>query len=642
MVMLGVLSIAWVLLLMLLTLFGCTEADIINGNAAGGVPPGSVEATFRLEVAPAAAPITRSITFTAQGSQTDTLTVDAAPAPTDGRQTRSATALPDAQEKKVAGLWIGQYDAAGTTLLSHQYLESVAAPEADGAVIVTVKLAKGNSKLRFVANAGNLGAIATEAQLNAKTLSYASTPDGRPQQNLLVMTGSCTADITGTLPAQTLSSVTLTRLAAKITFTYKINGTGFSFAPSAVSLKNVADRSQIGATDLSNPARPTRPADATYTQSYSGTTNTTGATIYWYLPENMAGTGSPSIHSEKEKTGQGVTNATCIELKGTAVQNGVTYENVVFTFYPGKDANDYNIARNDHFIMNIDLRGLDVSDKRITVPTIPAITVTPSGILPSAAGATCEVQITSRAGVVWSLPLPSWLSATIDGQTTPGGTTLTNQGPCTVTFTAETELNANVRSQTFTVDLDGKGQTGSFTLTQIGANVLRIDEDAVEAYKAALKAQNSSSPNFPPFNYDGGKSSGSLGYDIHGNSSAWTLDAPYFIEVSLVQPEMTPYNEAAIAECEKLPGTGWRIPISTELYAIYQNKAGLEKVSDFESFIGTSNNMSYWSSSCTDINDGRDYVRTVIDFFEPPLDTRIGLNITGSGCGIRCVREISN
>ena len=610
-------------------LSSCTEADIAGDNTSGQQHPGDIETTFLLEVAVSETPVTRSITFTAHGStETDTLAVGAP----DTLQTRSAVSLPDAQEKKVAGLWIGQYTSDGVELLSNQYIESVTGTN------ITVKLKKSNScYVRFVANAGDLGPVPSRSDLEGKKIPYASAADGRPQSNLLVMTGTWTGKITGDKNQPPVSNVTLTRLAAKITFTYKINGTGFSFTPASVRLKNVPDRSQIGT--LTTQLAP----DAVVYRDYTGTVSATGATMYWYLPENMAGSGSNTSNSEKEKTGQGVTNATYIELTGDAVQNGVEYKDVVFRFYPGPNGNDYTIRRNDHFIMNIDLRGLDISDKRIEVPAIPAITVTPSGAMPSTAGATCEVEITSRAGVVWSLPLPSWLSATIDGQTTPGGTTLTNQGPCTVTFKTETELNASVRSQTFTVDLDGKEQTGSFTLTQIGANVLRIDEDAVEAYKAALKAQNSLSPDFQPFNYDGGQASGTLGSDIHGNSSEWTLDAPYFIEVSLVQPKRTPYNETAIAECNKLPGTGWRIPISTELYAIYQNKAGLEKVSGFESFIGTSNSMSYWSSSCIGIGDGREGVRTAINFFEPSLSRiRINLYGTDSTLGIRCVREISN
>lgn len=436
-------------------LVACTEAEVIGGNHSGQ-QTGEVETTFNLEVTPSQSPVTRSITFTAQGSTTvDTLAVGETSLTADTLQTRSVTDLPDAQEKKIAGLWIGQYDADGK-ILSHQYIESVTGTKVTAKLVATT----GNCNVRFVANAGDLGNINTEALLNATTLSYASTDDGRPASNLFAMTGAWTGIISGETTQQTIPAVKLTRLAAKITFTYKINGTGFSFEPTSVSLVNAPDHSQIG--ELT-----TQLSSGIPYGTYTGTTSTTGATMYWYLPENMAGTATPAVNSEKEKTGQGVTNPTYIELFGNAVQNGVKYENVAFRFYPGKDANDYNIKRNDHFIMSIDLKGLDISDKRITVDAIPPITVSPEGNLPAAAGGTQEVQITSRAGVVWSLPLPQWLSATIDGQTTPPGSTLTNQGPCKVTFTTtETNPNATTRSQQFTVDLDGKGTFRHFALMQ--------------------------------------------------------------------------------------------------------------------------------------------------------------------------------
>lgn len=434
-------------------LSSCTEADVAGDNTSGQQHPGDIETTFLLEVAVSETPVTRSITFTAHGStETDTLAVGAP----DTLQTRSAVSLPDAQEKKVAGLWIGQYTSDGVELLSNQYIESVTGTN------ITVKLKKSNScYVRFVANAGDLGPVPSRSDLEGKKIPYASAADGRPQSNLLVMTGTWTGKITGDKNQPPVSNVTLTRLAAKITFTYKINGTGFSFTPASVRLKNVPDRSQIGT--LTTQLAP----DAVVYRDYTGTVSATGATMYWYLPENMAGSGSNTSNSEKEKTGQGVTNATYVELSGDAMQNGVEYKDVVFRFYPGSNGNDYNIRRNDHFIMNVDMKGLDISDKRITVGRIPSITVSPEGNLPAAAGGTREVLVTSRAGVVWNFTLPEWLSATVDGQTTPAGSVFTYQGPCKVTFTT-TKVNQSTqpRSQTFAIKLDEKGTTGSFALTQ--------------------------------------------------------------------------------------------------------------------------------------------------------------------------------
>lgn len=545
------------------------------GDPTSGLQqPGGVEATFCLEVAPVANPVTRSITFTADGTTTvDTLAVGADVVAPDGVQTRSASALPDAQEKKVAGLWIGQYAPDGTRL-SNQYIESVAGTS------ITVKLQKSDDcTVCFVANAGDLGAVLTKKELEDMKIPYKSTPDGRPQSNLLVMTGTCKANITGD-KSQLPVKVTLTRLAAKITFTYKINGTGFSFTPASVSLENAPDHSQIG--ELTTQLAST---EVNY-GSYTGTVSTTGATMYWYLPENMAGSGLNTSNSEKEKTGQGVDFPTYIELTGDAVQNGVEYKNVTFRFYPGKDGNDYTISRNDHFVMNIDLRGLDVSDKRITVPTVPDITA-PTGVLSPARGETCDVQITSRAGVVWSLQLPSWLSATIDGQTTPGGTTLTNQGPCTVTFTT-TEIgptDAGSRKHEFEVVLDENANKGRFTLTQIGA--LMIDQGVAEAYKKARPELTW----YPPFNYDGGDALDKLGKDREGCSSTeCTVDSPYYIEVSTEQPAGPILYTEALSKCP----SGWRIPTIIEVWQMFQKMQVLQDIPGFEPLNIKSDN---WSSS---------------------------------------------
>ena len=352
-------------LLFILFINGCTQTEVVEYDTTTHSPK-EVKTTFNLEVAASKIPVTRSIIFTDQGSTTvDTPSAGEDTAVPDTVQTRSATDLPDAQEKKVAGLWIGQYDASGNWL-SNQYIESVT-----GTQVIAKLIAANNCHIRFVANAGDLGKITTETLLNTKTLTYASTADGKPSSNLFAMTGMWSGEITGNTTAQTITpTVRLTRLEAKITFTYSISKNDLSFTPTAVSLKQVSNLSQIGDPDQNNPVRPT---DATYTTSYTGTVSSSGATIYWYLPENMAGTAkeADAVSSEKEKTGTGITNPTFIELFGNAIQNGVEYKNVAFRFYPGKDMNAYNIDRNSHYIMKINLRGLDISDKRITVRDIP-------------------------------------------------------------------------------------------------------------------------------------------------------------------------------------------------------------------------------------------------------------------------------
>ena len=85
------------------------------------------------------------------------------------------------------------------------------------------------------------------------------------------------------------------------------------------------------------------------------------------MPDNPAGKGNNTENKATNKTGDGVEHATCIKLTGEALQDGVLYNDVVFTLYPGNGNNDYNIVRNGLYTINITLTGIDFSDKRVTV-----------------------------------------------------------------------------------------------------------------------------------------------------------------------------------------------------------------------------------------------------------------------------------
>lgn len=433
---------------------GCTQTEVEEDD----IPPHAlkeVDAGFRLNVLASRTPVTRSITFTENGTlESDTVAACAA----DTLQTRAATDLPAGQDSKIASLWVGQYDAAGNRLFS-QYIESMS----DNTVSIKLKQSRDETKSHvwFVPNSGDLGEIATEKALKEHVLTYLSGETGLPSSNLCGMSGMWE----GVVKEGGVKniSVDLTRLLAKITFTYTI-GEGFSFILSSVSLNSVPDKSQVTA--------PTEQLTEGITyKNYEGTASSSGATMYWYLPENMAGTVSAGnvVDSEKKKTGTGVTNATYIELTGTAVQGGVTYKGVRFRFYPGGDKNNYDIRRNSHYTMNVTLVGIDISDARITVGEIPPVTVDP-GNMPAGKGGEKGVQITARPGEEWSFDMPLWLSALVDGRPVQAGATLTYQGPYKVTFlAAEANPRAESRDATFSVKVNNENQ--SVTITQDGSTL---------------------------------------------------------------------------------------------------------------------------------------------------------------------------
>lgn len=452
---------AW---LFLLFVGSCTQADVENG----GISPHllkDVDVGFHLNVLANRAPVTRSITFTLEGTvDTDSLAV--------GDRERIGTRAPsvdEVQESKISGLWVGQYDASTGTLLFNKYFASLT----DNTVNIKLKQSRegAQSHVWFIANAGDLGEIGNEKKLKEHVLSYASTENGWPENNLCGMTGMWE----GVVQEEGEKNITveLTRLLAKISFTYAIGGNGFSFTPTSVSLKSVPQKSQVDAPK-------SQLADMTYT-SYAGTADKNGATMYWYLPENMAGTVKTeyAVDSEKKKTGKGVTHATFIELTGTAVQGEVTYENVTFCFYPGSDKNNYDIVRNSHYTMNVTLVGIDVSDERITVGKIPPIEVT-EGNMPAEKGGTKEVQITARPGQAWSFDLEEWLSAVIEGKEAGTGVTVSHQGPAKVSFQAvSSNPKAEERSVSFSVNVNNDPQT--ITITQEGSTLTKGNDISLGA-----------------------------------------------------------------------------------------------------------------------------------------------------------------
>lgn len=457
----------------LLLVGGCTRTEVEDDIPLHALK--EVDAGFLLNVLANRIPMTRSITFTADGTiDSDSLTAG------DNEQmaTRASSPLEEAQESKIATIWVGQYAASDGTLLYHKYISSLTG----NTLNVKLKQSKdeAESHVWFVANAGDLEAIATEADLKEHLLSYASTATGLPQNNLCGMTGQWT----GVVKEGGIKDieVELTRLVAKISFAYSMgSGTGFTFTPTHVTLNSVPQKIQIDVLKG-------QPAEGMAYTSYTGTADEAGATMYWYLPENMAGTGSDGVTSEKKKTGKGVSNATYVELTGTAEQSGVTYKNVVFRFYPGSGVNNYDIERNSHYKMEVKLVGIDISDERITVNEIPPIVVDPAK-MPAEKGGTKEVQITARPGQEWFFDIEEWLSALINGKTAGTGTQVRYQGPALVTFQAvSANPKAEDRSVGFSVSINDKEQ--NVTITQSGST---MTTGSAVSLMAASGSQGSSS-----------------------------------------------------------------------------------------------------------------------------------------------------
>lgn len=460
--------------LLLLLSGSCTQTEVEEGYISSHALK-DVDAGFHLNVLANRTPLTRSILFTADG----TMDADSLPTGDNGRPgTRAVSPLEAAQESLIAGIWVGQYAASDGALLYNKYISSLTGNT------VNIKLKHNGDgeecRVWFVANVGDLGKITTETALKEHLLSYASTTTGLPESNLCGMTGLWK----GVVQKEGIKDieVKLTRLLAKISFTYSMGGEGFTFTPATVTLRSIPQKIRI---DVPKEQQ----TGMTYTD-YTGIVEKNGATMYWYLPENLAGTasGENAVDSEKKKTGKGINNATYIELTGTAEQGGVTYNNVAFRFYPGSGVNNYDIERNCHYVMDVTLVGIDISDERITVNEIPPIVVD-SEKMPAEKGGIKEVQITARPGQEWSFDIEEWLSAVINGKTAGTGTQVTYQGPALVTFQAvSANPKAEDRSVGFCMNVNGEEQ--AVTITQSGSTLVKGNDISLGA---AFGSEGSSS-----------------------------------------------------------------------------------------------------------------------------------------------------
>lgn len=393
----------------------CTQSEVVSGD--GHKKGEEIEVGFRLNV----------LTTTMLQTRSDTTVV-----------TRSQTDPGETADKTLQNLWAGQYDSKGD-LVAEEYFSSLATQES---VNLPLKRIEGICHVWVVANAGNLsGKADSENDLNTLTTSTAFTEEGLPVGNLCVMTGMWSGTITENIDAD----IQLKRSLAKIKFAYSVGGENFSFIPSTLELCNVPKVMKY--TGEKDPEQLS--GDGNY-KTYTVTSPGTSGVHFWYVPENLAGMGTNGGDRATEKTGEGVSYATCIKLSGEAVQDGVTYGNVVFTLYPGAGNNDYNVVRNGFYAIEVTLTGIDFTDKRVTVGSVPEME-DPENLGPEK-GATGIFQVTTRPGVSWAFTIPGWLSATVGGKTYESGNRLDFIGPYKVEFNTTTaNPRAEVRETSFKV-----------------------------------------------------------------------------------------------------------------------------------------------------------------------------------------------
>ncbi|MFV0583379.1 MAG: BACON domain-containing protein [Parabacteroides gordonii] len=418
-----------------------------------------VDVCFNFTLSGEVAPVTRSVAFTSEEDEMGTMSSEII-----SEIAEVATKGAGVDESSVKTLWLGQYDASGNLLISH-YLTDISG----NAVQAQLKESP-NSSLRFVGNVGDLGKIATLAEFNKTKINYVTGTGGLTTSAGLPVNLSCA--IFAQLDNQSISInyerlVELKRMVTKVQLNYTIKA-GFSFTLKQIFLRSVP-------TQIQCPEPSGQVTGVSYQNFTIVPSSDARGVVEWYMPENKAGAissggdGYATTARDKKGSSTSVPNATYIELLGDATVNGTNYKDVSFRLYPGNGMNDYNLKRNTPYIVNLTLSGIDFSDPRVSV-VVPDI-VAPS-VMEAAINSTTTIQATARPGTGWSITLPAWLSALVDGKTINASSIMNYTGPTPVTFTAVTaNPSSTERSQNFTIA--GK----SVTVKQNGSVLLATSKN---------------------------------------------------------------------------------------------------------------------------------------------------------------------
>lgn len=310
------------------------------------------------------------------------------PAPADGTVMAEVTLTPEfmqqidvrsvdgADENIVKDVWVLQFNSPGTALLQDpQYITSLSG--SGGSYKLSTRFVLQASRVYFIANTHNSTLFTkdnatTEAKAKAEsaTLAVASEAD-LASANGIPMSGSWSGrpdpmfGISG--------SVSLARAIAKVTFNLSAAlPAGHTFTLKSIKVKKVP---KVVHYFRSNPSSTPHPAtsvawfDDYASATYDEALTATAKTLWWYLPENMRGTGRATDQRDKTADTAPLNQGdycTCIEVSGM-YNTGVFIYNVIYRIFLGEDnTKDYNLKRNTHYTVTVKIKGINTFDTRIT------------------------------------------------------------------------------------------------------------------------------------------------------------------------------------------------------------------------------------------------------------------------------------
>lgn len=310
------------------------------------------------------------------------------PAPADGTVMAEVTLTPEfmqqidvrsvttgADENIVKDVWVLQFNSTGTALLQDpQYITSLSG--SGGSYKLSTRFVLQTSRVHFIANTHNNTLFTptnarTEAKAESATVATVVSEADLASANGILMSGSWRGKPD---PMFGISgSVSLARAIAKVTFNLSAAlPAGHTFTLKSIKVKKVPKVVQYF---RSNPSATPHPvatkvawfdnyASATYDEALTATAKT----LWWYLPENMRGTGTAT--NQKDKTAATAPSdqgdyCTYIEVSGE-YSSGNLYD-VIYRIFLGEDnTKDYNLKRNTHYTVTAKIKGINAIDTRIT------------------------------------------------------------------------------------------------------------------------------------------------------------------------------------------------------------------------------------------------------------------------------------
>ncbi len=359
----------WLFAVLLLTGFvACSKEMPVSGNETDA----TVQAAFKLQVKPVEEYFTRGAAVAAcEVPETDDAMTVTFTRDKRELQTRASGDISENNEERVSNVWVLQFDGTNpeAKLVLRQFFSDLGSD-----YIVRPSLLHNSTEqtIYFLVNTNN-SSLFSDLQLNKYTLAnFEETPSRQYADQLEVTSNGTTlpmaAKYTG-IPGEALKNITVTRMVSKITFSYTtLLPAGHSFVAKSVQLQDIP-RTALYAGQLTGGVFPTE--EGVNFTDYDMVNLAPGASCTWYMPESMRGE-VPAVTQPGMKGAHNAPKfATNIVITGDYTKPGAQGEEtqtVLYRIFLGEnDTYSFNTRRNHHYTLNVVIRNMMESDKRVLV-----------------------------------------------------------------------------------------------------------------------------------------------------------------------------------------------------------------------------------------------------------------------------------